>query len=32
MERPWENNELVWLIYNIRRRNDSVMYSGYTEI
>ena len=29
---PSGNNELVWLIYNIRRRSDSVMYSGSTEI
>ena len=32
MEWPWENNELVWLIYNIRRRSDSVIYSGSAEI
>ena len=29
---PWENNEVVWLIYIIRRVSDSFMYSGYTEI
>ena len=29
---PWENNELVWLIYIIRRLSDSLTYSGYTEV